>query len=499
MARNYGNLRSHQAALVLLAADAILHDRKVTVSNCVPGGGKSRGASIFSHELRDAGDITHVLWLCPRDALRSQAEHGFTDASHGRNFRIFADGKKSLDQGDMHAKGAAIGYAQTIQSLTPKAVRRWAKRMRAGRWLLIIDEAHHLANEPDDDMGEDPAWTRACAELVDVAARVLLMSGTLRRHDGQAIAFVPYENRSPVSHVNYTLADALREHALVQIEFTLMDGNVAWRRRGVENDATLSEATRAELGDAVRAALEEPDFHDAWLCHAIEAWLEHRRETSYRSRMIVVCNTQRAARAVRNLIEASFPAVDPVLAISDEVESQKRIRAFRDRNEGDILVTVGMAYEGLDVVDCTHVVVLSNKKSEPWLEQVIGRVTRFNPSTHGNPAKNLPWGRQRAFVYLLNTKNNVAFVERMLDEQLIVLPSAQKNAATLPRGRSSFESLNGEKGAATIAEPGRIFTDEETAAIHELVMEHPGLGTDPREKTLALAYKLGRIAPPAAE
>lgn len=507
MARNYegpGPLRSHQKAMIAIAERMVNDpDFRIAILNCVPGGGKTKAMSILAHSLFDLLDITNVLVVCPRDTLRSQAEQGFTDPARDLTMRIYSNEYRHLSQGDVFHASAAIGYAVTVQSLCHKGntdrARYWAKRMRRGKWLLVIDEAHHVAAGADAELGEDPAWCAALTLMVDAAKRTLLMSGTLRRHDGQKIAFVPYEDRAPVAHVTYTLADALRERALVPISFKLMDGEATSRRRGVETTTTLSEAKRSQLGDALRAALEEPGFAHEWLFEAIDDWQRFRRETTYRSRMIVVCKNITAARAVFAALSALYPSYDPVLAVSADVGASKKIIKFRDRGEGEILVTVNMAYEGLDVPDCTHVVVLSNVQSEPWLEQVIGRVTRFNHSTHGNPVRDLPWERQRAFVYLMHTPPNVEFVKKMNKEQEHFLPDAPKPGKSVPRGRSSFESIDGEKGVATLAMPGRVFTEEEIEFARELERERPGLTGTPIEELVRLVYDLGRLRHPAAE
>jgi type I site-specific restriction endonuclease len=42
-----------------------------------------------------------------------------------------------------------------------------------------------------------------------------------------------------------------------------------------------------------------------------------------------------------------------------------------------VLVTVAMAYEGMDCPEVSHVVALTHIRSRPWLEQMIARATDF--------------------------------------------------------------------------------------------------------------------------
>ena len=67
------------------------------------------------------------------------------------------------------------------------------------------------------------------------------------------------------------------------------------------------------------------------------------------------------------------------LAISDERDAVERIARFRLLPEPAILVTVGMAYEGMDAPEVRHVACLTQIRSVPWLEQMVARATRFDP------------------------------------------------------------------------------------------------------------------------
>ena len=59
----------------------------------------------------------------------------------------------------------------------------------------------------------------------------------------------------------------------------------------------------------------------------------------------------------------------------------------------DCLVTVGMAYEGLDAPKTTHLIILTPIRSRPWIEQVIARATRYD--RHGGR-----WEDQEARIYV---------------------------------------------------------------------------------------------------
>jgi superfamily II DNA or RNA helicase len=57
-----------------------------------------------------------------------------------------------------------------------------------------------------------------------------------------------------------------------------------------------------------------------------------------------------------------------------------------------ILVTVSMAYEGMDCPEISHIACLTHIRSRPWLEQMVARATRVDP--HAGP-----YDGQSALVY----------------------------------------------------------------------------------------------------
>src|SRR5215217_6842581 len=67
------------------------------------------------------------------------------------------------------------------------------------------------------------------------------------------------------------------------------------------------------------------------------------------------------------------------LATSGERHAHESLAAFRLTVEPSILVTVAMAYEGLDAPEVAVVAALTHIRSNPWLEQMIARATRVDP------------------------------------------------------------------------------------------------------------------------
>jgi hypothetical protein len=68
------------------------------------------------------------------------------------------------------------------------------------------------------------------------------------------------------------------------------------------------------------------------------------------------------------------------IATSDERDAQETLAAFRLRPEPSVLVTVAMAYEGLDAPEVAVCACMTNIRSRAWLEQMIARATRVDPA-----------------------------------------------------------------------------------------------------------------------
>jgi hypothetical protein len=82
---------------------------------------------------------------------------------------------------------------------------------------------------------------------------------------------------------------------------------------------------------------------------------------------------------LQSWMPASQAGRDVRLAISDERDGPEALAAFRLSPEPAILVTVAMAYEGLDAPEIAVIAALTHIRSRGWLEQMIARATRVDP------------------------------------------------------------------------------------------------------------------------
>jgi superfamily II DNA or RNA helicase len=429
-----------------------------------PGGGKSLLPVLAASALIASGHVERVCWIVPRDSLRLQAEEAFADpawrAALGHSLVV-----RAADNAPDPCRGLA-GYVTTYQAVAAAPDLHLAE-FRRHRTLLVIDEMHHLPALAETDpvaavqaeaAGEDQAsaWSRAILPLLETSAVRLLLSGTLERADGRGILWLPYR-RGPRARtreveldaegwavVGYSRAQALAERAVLPVTFGALDGEASWREEEVEvgphrlSSPFPSETTRPALFTALRTGFAEALLRAAFL--AIRDLRARRREARGLpagaparglGKLLVVAPDQAAARHYLEVIRRWIPAPQAErvaqLATSDSPRAHEVLAAFRLRPEPSVLVTVAMAYEGLDAPEVAVVAALTHIRSRPWLEQMVARATRVDPQA----------GRyedQRALVFHPDDPLFAGFRRRMETEQgtLAKRPKEGRRQSSLP-------------------------------------------------------------------
>ena len=443
-------LRSHQQLLSNIA-EAIASgesEARDILAAVTPGGGKSLLPVLAAAKLLTSGVVDRICWIVPRDSLRLQAEEAFADptwrAALGHALSVRAAGNRPDP-----SRGLA-GYVTTYQGIAAAPDLHLAE-FRRHRTLLVVDEMHHLPALADTDPDaavqleqgvDDPAsaWSRALLPLLECATVRLLLSGTLERADGKGILWLPYR-KGPKARtreveldapgwaiVGYSRKQALAERAVLPVTFGALDGEASWRdETGVEvgphrlGGNHPDETTRPALFTALRTG-----FADALLREAFVAIRDLRaRRRGVRGlepgcparglgKLLVVAPDQVAARRYLEVIRGWMPAAQAgqaaQLATSDTPRAHETLAAFRLRAEPSILVTVAMAYEGLDAPEVAVVAALTHIRSRPWLEQMVARATRVDPNGG-------PYEEQRALVFHPDDPLFAQFRRRIETEQ----------------------------------------------------------------------------------
>lgn len=451
-------LRTHQQLLsrIVQAIAAGQSDLRDILAAVTPGGGKSLLPVIAAARLIAAGVVDRICWIVPRDSLRLQAEEAFVDPLW-RGVLDHALTVRAAGNGPDPSRGLA-GYITTYQAVAAAPDLHLAE-FQKHRYLLVIDELHHLPaladpNDPEAPApsSEEAAWSRAILPLIETAEVRLLMSGTLQRADGRAILCLPYVRRrgsrtirdidlacERLAVIGYSRRQAIAERAILPVTFGALDGEAEWLDALEEKQSVPSLAEAGMWAhDALFTALRT-GFAEALLRTAFNDCRRHRAERRRAlgvgpeeevrglGKLLIVAPDQATARQYGGIVRRWVPngALQQVqFAMSDIADAPEAIAAFRLRPSPAVLCTVAMAYEGLDAPEITHVACLTHIRSRPWLEQMIARATRVDP--HGGA-----YAQQRAVVY---HPDDPAF--RVFRR---AIETEQGTRAHLPKGRRQAE------------------------------------------------------------
>ena len=468
----YGPLRSHQAAAIALAQLILDGLKSGTVfADVTPGGGKTLMAVILASLLLDAGFFHVVVWMAPSLALLKQVRDGFHQPGRNllRHLAVWGE-KKRISVGQRSTKGhECVGYVLTYAT-TLGSIKALLRSLRGKRILLILDECHRLSVDPtgraNDGAEEAPGlaktgkprsrteeakqWQPKVDLLRSQAAMTLMMSGTSWRHDGRKMPYLEghYDASGDLTpDISYSRREALDDKATLPMVFDLADAEVEFESAGRTYKMLLSAAPVDLRPKALRTFLASMTTRNELIENAVAHWRQYRADR-YRSRMLVLCSTQQDARDVADYLTHVVRAGEVVTALGDEPDAAKKLNRFRSMNEGDILVTVKMAFEGFDVPNLSHVVVLSVERSVTYLDQCLNRATRVNYEC------GLPWEKQAAYIFMPKDGAGCQYVESIHNSQRHLdsgVHEERERAIAATTRTSTRKSTFQAKGATPVA------------------------------------------------
>jgi len=337
-----------------------------------PGSGKTRFASRVIAIHKRSNRRPFAVVACPTDAIKDQ----WASSAHLSDGLNLTTRISTGDAAPAAYDGAAVTYAQ-LPGLA-STVKTWAKN--GCNVLLVPDEIHHCS--------ENASWGHGVAEVGGVASRVLALSGTPFRSDGNPIPFVTYDNLGfAVPQYAYTYSQAIADGVCRRVMFRLRDARVVrkwstdsaaeeclWSKCGEDYGSWLQSGLVPD-GDAVRDIIT-----DCWseLTQMIEAGDRlaacgiHCKSSGHNDADDKYVN--KIAKVVRQItghnplvIHHGVPGVS---------ESIKRFRESRDPSDR-FIVSIKQFGEGVDIPRCRVGGYLSNISSEMYLRQVVGRYVRY--------------------------------------------------------------------------------------------------------------------------
>ncbi len=352
---------------------------KTIYAHCTPGGGKSILPIIAGKLVPTHAD--RICWIAPRLSLIDQAEREFVNPY----FRQILGHRLTIrsSTNEVNPCRGFQGFATTYNAVgldDGLLVDEFSRH----QYILVLDEFHHVA--------EGSEWEKKIRPLWDRAAFRIPMTGTLERGEGNKIAFLPYglngsgmspnlQETEDTAVIRYTRADALAEKAIIPLAFHLRDSETTWQtRRGREVKMRSFDRARTDqdISRSLYTALTT-EFSEALLQDGIEHWLRERSAKPGLKALVVCSNISEAKRHTAALGQIGWRNIKFGIATSED--SPEALKAIKDMKAGklDLLVTVAMAYEGLDIPAVSHIICLTRIRSTPWIEQMTARANRIDP------------------------------------------------------------------------------------------------------------------------
>ena len=361
------------------------HGAFLILANVVPGGGKTKLGLILAKRFMDL----NILVVVPRRSLGQQAEKDFK--KDGVDLYALLNGWENNPiqgtRGIICTHAMVSGNAQNIALAMARSRKKWA---------VIVDECHHLRKNPGDECWEDGDFANiSAAEIrkhiysLDCVDLIMRMSGTFSTKtdliDGvdyvevedkerDTVIYEPDWEMSADIYVDYSRRDALKEGAIVPVKFYHVDGEAEYLRNGQVLGDEISTDNEKDSRRVLRASVTTEYGHQM-VKEAMAHYSGHIK-TFPKAKMIVVCASQKSAKDVISLIGDIAPSCACFLAISENDKALEDIERFKKTAGNSVLVTVGMAYEGLDVPDVSHLVGLTIFRTDGWIHQMLARAWR---------------------------------------------------------------------------------------------------------------------------
>ena len=353
-------------------------DNRTVLVEATPGGGKSCIPVIAGAELIGTKLADRICWIVPRNALKDQGERAFMDPFFREMFRHRLHVRSSTNE--INPSRDSYGFITTYQAVgldTGLLLDEFSRR----RYVAVLDEFHHV-----EECGN---WHKKLQPIIDKAAYTVLMTGTLQRGNGKKIAFVPYRLTAGgwdvdrhslagqgVEYIRYSRSDALAEKAILPLVFHLHDGSAKYENedRDIVEVPSLAGVAKKDAGAAIYTALAT-EFAIELLDNALEHWIEHRKKNPRSKLLVVAAGIDSAKRYIAYLKNLGIKSN---IATSHNSSAAQQVILDYKRGRYDAIVTIAMAYEGLDVPEITHIVALTHIRSVPWIEQMVARAVRID-------------------------------------------------------------------------------------------------------------------------
>lgn len=334
------------------------HKKIDFLCNVTPGGGKTIWALRAAFEQLASGKAQRLVICSPTEQIKYQWERAAASVGIHLNPEFSNNQKRWVP--DFH--GIVCTYAQIANK--PSLFRAICQVPT----MLIADEIHHCGDGLAYGVGLQEGFQHAVARL--------LLTGTAFRSDDNFIPFVRYDNNISVADYVYSYRDGLEDGILRPVVFASYGGKMKWEHDGQIREASFQEQLdRRGRSHRLQTAISASGGWASEIIRDANALLDKITTNGHRSAAgLIITQDQNAAREVGQLVR-TITGHQPVIVVSDDPASRKKLEAFTNNNSRWI-VAVRMVSEGVDMPRLRVGVYLTNITAELFFRQAVGRVIR---------------------------------------------------------------------------------------------------------------------------
>jgi superfamily II DNA or RNA helicase len=410
-----------------------------------PGAGKTLFALRFAWEQINTGRVSRVVVVTPSKHLKSQ----WQESAARVGVMLATDVGAAREPADHH------GIVTTYQQVFFQAGVQRANCK--DKTLVIMDEVHHA--------GDSSGWGDALETAFSGAYIVLSLSGTPFRTDGQYIPFVNYVDGASVATFSYPYGKALldqseHDRCVREVYFPQFEGELEWfsnsRKEVIQAGFGTDLNNETEESERLKTALLS-DWAGEVIRQADEKLTELRSGEPGHTQAcgVIACMDQAHAQAVARLVRETTGS-EPDLIVTDEDGAHKRLSEISSGARAcRWIVSVAMVSEGVDIPDLRVAVYATNKVTELFFRQFVGRVVR---KIKGHPDDS------SAYVYLPADSRIKAMAMEIMHEREHVIKEVEDRQRERLSDASRQASLFDPRGGQAV-DAGVIYGMGELSSI----------------------------------
>lgn len=328
------------------------------------------------HENRQSGDSRTFTAAVCGGAGKTIGGCAIMQAMfHLNNFIVFAPDNTIAAQWENTFKKMNIPNAEAFTYAMMASQPYTIARKVTGSTFLIFDECHFLASSQK--------WGKIARTLGKKSAYRLMLTATAWREDEAQIPLVTYTDGQLQANFTYTYQQSLDDDFVRPIMIHALDGSGTFAH---DEAVTYAKFTGTDENRLLNTVLEpSSDWMKRYIFEAHKQLRLINAQPDMPAQGIIACKDQDHARAVQRLVQQTTGS-NPILAISDDADSDQKIADFREDKSAMWLIVVRKATQGMDNPRLRVGVIATNIKTQLFFNQFAYRIARKPLNTYAGPS-----------------------------------------------------------------------------------------------------------------